>query len=283
MKQVSPELKQKAKVSPVKPTHDLLHSQQQVVKETSASVKETSASVTIQKSTESLTDEEKKIFDLALTSYRMKLVRKICRSVEEDDQSIKKIQQVFTATKSLNEKEKKQILNWFTSGGENDINGQSLDTNPINLGLGDSPNSNNLSTKTIIKIKDKYKYKLLLESDLSKKHFLYIEEFCQNIITQESVDNAKKINALKQVASTALNDDTPIYRNNDYKTHLEATINSTNLSELSVDEKAKIKTQSSSFLKLDSFEGVSFFSELTKNKPGTHPASPENTAKEKIK
>jgi hypothetical protein len=260
--QASPGLEKKAEASPVTPTV----------------AKKASASVTIQKSTEPLTDEEKKIFDLALTSYKMKLVRKICRSLEkddqsteEDDQSIQKIQQVFTATKSLNEKEKKQILNWFTSGEENDINGQSLDTNPINLGLGDSPNSNNLSTKKIIEIKKKYK--LLLESDLSKKHFLYIEEFCQNIITQESVDNAKKINTLKQVASTALNDDT-IYQNNDYRTHLEATINSTNLSELSLEAKAKIKTQSSSFLTLDSFGGVSFFSELTRIHPGTHLESP---------
>jgi hypothetical protein len=61
--------------------------------------------------------------------------------------------------------------------------------------------------------------------------------------------------------------------------HLEATINSTNLIELSLQAKAKIKTQSSSFLKLDSFEGVCFFSELTKNKPGTHLASPQNDTK----
>jgi hypothetical protein len=198
VEQASPRLEQKAEVSPVSPLYHELNDEQSVIEKTSANVKEAS-------SLESLTDEEKKIFDLAITAYRMKLVRKICRSVEEEDQSIKKIQQVFTATKSLNEKEKKQILNWFTSGGENDINGQSLDTNPINLGLGDSPNSNNLSTKTIIKIKDKYK--LLLESDLSKKHFLYIEEFCQNIITQESVDNAKKINALKQASGMTPDED----------------------------------------------------------------------------
>ena len=50
-----------------------------------------------------------------------------------------------------------------------------------------------------------------------------------------------------------------------------------------MDGKDKIKTQSSSFLALNSFEGVSFFSELTRIHPGTHPASPENTAKQNIK
>jgi hypothetical protein len=223
----------------------------------------------------SKTDEEK-IFDLALTTYRMRLVRKICRSEEQNSKKPQDIQKLFSATKNLDLEKKKFILNWFTEGQEN-INGENFNEGEgkINLGMGDSPNSNDLTQKTINKTKEKYNF--LLEGDFSKKHFLYIEEFCQNIISDGSADFTKKISALKQISSTALSGEYPIYKNKAYKAHLETTIGSTNLGALSDEAKTKIKKQSSDFLALNSFEGVSFFPDLTKARPGAHPASPKNT------
>ena len=242
---------------------------QPVVMENSASLSEPRPS-TIETSK---TDEEK-IFDLALTTYRMRLVRKICRSEEQNSKKPQDIQKLFSATKNLDLEKKKFILNWFTEGQEN-INGENFNEGEgkINLGMGDSPNSNDLTQKTINKTKEKYNF--LLEGDFSKKHFLYIEEFCQNIISDGSADFTKKISALKQISSTVLSDDdTAIYKNKAYKAHLETTIGSTNLGALSEEAKTKIKTQSSSFLALASVEDVSFFSDLTITKPGGHPALP---------